>query len=273
MAVKTEEKVARSEAFELAMWLAPLNLDPRRSLVLPNNRDLGADESVDQAIGNDFASDGSPLPDLGPLAVLGSWPAVAAVLDRKALQLSGFNPASTVFDETKYEGYLYKFSTLPFFTSTSNTNRNIEISEVSLAGAVAAIFDLVQNIVTGPQIDGIVTSIKKIAELAMTNKEKTQKDNYQKQGVISIKDSKLTMAFLKCGVEMQYVEGKGYRQLKQRILIYQFYGLLDFEKCKRSALQILSWDRSDVDEWEKNTGSFNEIPNDSPAWNNEYREA
>ncbi len=266
MAMKATEKLTRSEAFELAMWLTPF--DSSRSLVVPKNRALGDDESVDQAVGNDFASDGSALPDLGPLEKLGSWPNVAAVLDRKALSISGFNPASTVFDETKWEAYLYKFSTLPFFTTTSKTDRNTSITELSLKGVIGAIFDLVENIVAGPQIETIVTSIKKIAELAMTNKERTQKDNYQKQGLISIKESILTLAFLKCSAEMKYQEGKGYQQLTQIINIYQFSGRLDFEKCKRSAHQILSWDQTDVDEWEKNTGSSNLVPNSCPAWNN-----
>ncbi len=205
---------------------------------------------------------------MGPLEKLGSWPNVAAVLDRKALSISGFNPASTVFDETKWEAYLYKFSTLPFFTTTSKTDRNTSITELSLKGAIGAIFDLVENIVAGAQIETIVTSVKKIAELAMTNKERTQKDNYQKQGLISIKESILTLAFLKCSVEMKYQEGKGYQQLTQVINIFQFSGRLDFEKCKRSANQILSWDQTDVDGWEQNTGSSNLVPNSCQAWSN-----
>lgn len=264
-AMKAAEKLARSEASELAMWLTPF--DASRSLVAPKSRALGDDESVDQAVGNDFASDGSALPDLGPLAKLGSWPNVAAVLDRKAMSISGFNPASTNFNETSWEGYLYKFSTLPFFTTISKTDRNVSITELSLKGVIGAIFDLVENIVAGPQIETIVTSVKKIAELAMTNKERAQKDNYQKQGLISIKDSMLTLAFLRCSVEMRYQEGKGYQQLTQTINIFQFSGRLDFEKCKRAANQILGWDQTDVDSWEANTGSSNLVPNSCPAWN------
>lgn len=258
------EKRARSEAYQLAMWLAPF--DHSRSLDSPAIRELGPDEIVDKAVGNDFATDGSALPDLGPLSKLGTWANVAAVLDRKALQLSGFNPASTIFNELQWEDYLYRFSTMPFFSTTSNTTRESSISSLSLAGAVNLITDLVENIVTKAGVNAIITSVKKIAEVAMTNEEKTQKDNYQKQGVISIKDNQMTMGFLKVSVEMKYVKGKGYEQLTQIINVYQFVATLDFAKCIRSADSILSWDQTDVDEWTKATSSYPMIPNESPAW-------
>ena len=234
----------------------------------PGTRMLAANESEDQAVGNTFASDGSVLPNLGRLAPLKNWPSVAAVIDRKALQGSHFNPAATTFDETKWNAYLSNYGTIPFFQGTTKTTRETQISSLSLATAVDLIKDFALAIAPEPTVAGIIESVKKIATVALTNKEKEQKDSYQNQGLICIKSSILSMGMLYTTVSMKYVEGKGYQQLTQKINMYMFEGQLDFAKCQRSSEQILKWDRLDVEEWADGTSSAHEVPNGSPAWNN-----
>ena len=183
-------------------------------------------------------------------------------------QLSSFQPTNKVFDEFIWQNYAYKFSTMPFLLSKTTQRREVNISSLSLSKAVDAIEDIILTIATQNTYKAVQTSFKKIAQLALDNKTLAQKDNFQQQGVLSVKSSLLYVGYFRTSVEMVYKEGKGYEQLTQKIMIDSFYGSLDFEKCKREANTLLSWDGSDVDEWATNTSSQPFAPNTSPAWSN-----
>lgn len=262
--MNTEEWLAWSEAIEIARWLIPLpEID---SALLPKTPYFLQGNSLDQGVGNRFGTDGSRLPDLGLLSSMGNWASVGATIDRKAKELAGFDPVSTVFDEWRWCDYAYKFVSLPFWSSTSVQKQEISISSLSLNQAVNAISNMLSVIASQNTINEVITSVQKIATLAMENKGATQKNNFQQQGVISIKSGNMTMGYFRASVAMTYKSGKGYQQLTQNIGVHQFYGFLDFDKCKRNANTILQWDSMSVSDWAKDTSSANKPPNNSPSW-------
>lgn len=260
--MKIQQRLKQQQDIELQIWLAPVpSLNKLKVMTATGTEDLGT--------GNTFGTDGSTLPDLGDLSPLGSWNSVAAVIQRKAQQLAKFDPTITEFNDLTWSTYISTLLTAPFWLSTSQTVLSgVRISPLSLSSAIDAVSDLIEAVATQQTFNTVVTSIKKIATIAMNNEGAEQKDNFQQQGLISVKSSTMSVGFLRTSVQMTYKKGKGYEQLNQNLDIQQGYGILDFDKCKRSYETILSWDSSDVDEWEKDSNSVNAIPNDSPAWNN-----
>ncbi|MCG3754394.1 hypothetical protein [Amycolatopsis sp. Poz14] len=251
------------EALEIALWQTSypeLEAAARSAL-----QDFDADSNA-QGVGNKAAGDNSLLPDLGPLSKFGSWESVGSTIVHRAVTLSGFNPGSEKFDPVAWSVFLQKFSTIPFFLTYTFDNRDASISKTSLKKAVEAVSDLVENIMTPENFQGIVTTIQKIGQLALENEGRKQKNSNQQVGVLSRHQSALYLGAVRTAVEMEYKSGKGYEQLNQTIYVYRGYGVLDFEKCKRHADTLLKWDGQDVDDWEKDTASSSKPPNESPAW-------
>jgi hypothetical protein len=262
--MNTEEWLAWSEAIEIARWLTLLpEID---SALLPKTPSFLQGNSLDLGVGNRFGTDGSRFPDLGPLSSMGNWASVGATMDRKAKELAGFDPVSTVFDEWRWYDYAYMFVSLPFWSSSSVQDQEISISSLSLNPAVNAISNRLSVLASQNTINEVITSVQKIATLAMENKGATQKNNFQQQGVISIKSGNMSMGYFRGSVTMTYKSGKGYQQLTQNIGVQQFYGILDFNWCRWFAGLILEWDSMSVSDWETDTSSANKPPNNSPAW-------
>ncbi|KZB86008.1 hypothetical protein [Amycolatopsis regifaucium] len=264
MSAISQSQVDR-EALEVALWQTPF---PELEAVAADVRSRFDSDSNDQAVGNKAGGDGSSLPDLGPLSKFGSWESVASTIVHKSVTLSKFNPGSANFDPVAWNNFLYKFSTIPFFLTYTYDNRNASISKISLEKGVNAVSDLVENIMTPENFQGIVTTIKKIATLALENEGQKQKNSNQQVGVLSRHNQNLYLGAVRTEVEMEYKSGKGYEQLQQTLKVYRGYGVLDFEKCKRNAETLLKWDGKDVEEWENETASAPKPPNQSPAWNN-----
>ena len=257
------------EALEIASWANPT---PRISHETLTKSLVGRGATMfdagnqDAGVGNYSGSDGSTLPDLGPLATFSTWPSVASTILHKAESLSHFNPGSVEFDPVVWAEYLRKFSTMPFFLSFTSDTREASISSLSLDKAVNAVDDLIKSFVSADVFNSVVTSIKKIAQLAIENKGQTQKNNNQQQGVLSVRSSQLYIGTIRTVVTMEYKSGKGYEQINQNISIYRAFGVVDFDKCKRSAATLLAWDNQSVGDWENDTGSAPKPPNNSPAW-------
>ncbi|MER0243585.1 hypothetical protein AAHZ94_16500 [Streptomyces sp. HSW2009] len=251
------------EALEVAMWQAPA---PRPDEAARAAIALVDSDGNDQAVGNKVVGDGSSLPDLGPLSNFGSWETVAVTILHKAATISDFNPESEVYDPVAWNNYLQKFSTLPFFLSYTSDTRNASISLLSLEKGVSAVSDLLQNIVTEQNRTDIVETIKKVAQLAVESDGQPQKQSNVQVGLVSRHAGQLYVGVVRTTVEMQYKSGKGYEPLSQTLDIGRGYGVLDFEKCKRSTSKLLEWDHRSVDEWERGTGSAQKPPNQSPAW-------
>lgn len=253
---------------EIALWelpLSPEELNAMRGVRADKDPEIGED----QGIGNNVSNDGSSLRDLPEnLKKFGSWLGVAATINRKAYQVSKFDPASPTFDEDSWYSYNNKFKSLPFWLYVTHKQRDAAITELSLSPLIDAVANLFEEIVTESSLNDIKTSIKKIAELAVNNREQSQKDTYEQNGLISIKNGELYFANTRTIVEFTYHEGKGYQQLKQTLNVRTTLGKLDLDKVARSADKILSWDETDVDAWETATGSNPLPPNESPAWNN-----
>jgi hypothetical protein len=258
------ESQLRREAVEIALWQMPSPKPDAATMSLLSQFDSESDE---QAVGNKAAGDGSSLPDLGPLADFRSWESLASTIVHKAVSVSGFNPGSAKFDPGAWENFLTKFSTIPLFLRYTSDHREASISKVSLEKAVDAVADLVQNIMTPEDFQGIVTTMKKIGTLALENAGQKQKNSNQQVGVLSRHNKNLYLGAVRTVVEMEYKSGKGYEQLQQTLTIYRGYGVLDFDKCIRHARTLLEWDRDDVPEWEQKTASARKPPNESPAWN------
>ncbi|MBC1241025.1 hypothetical protein [Nostoc sp. 2RC] len=258
-----QKKAAGTKAMELARWLTP---PPSLKSGLRTKLVINADASWDRGVGNQFGSDGSALPGLGQLSPLGSWASVMATIDRKAQQISGFNPASTSFDDSVWSDYSFQFMTMPFWLFTNQGVKTAQISSLSLQQAVDMVVQMIEPIATSTTTESVITSIKKIGELAMQNEGKAQKQNFQHQGLISVKSGVLYAGFFRAMVGMAYLPNKGYEQLTQLIIVSLSYGILNFAECIGRANDILSWDREDVENWENKTASANFPPNNSPAW-------
>ncbi|MFE4515848.1 hypothetical protein ACFRMQ_16850 [Kitasatospora sp. NPDC056783] len=251
------------EALEIALWDTP---SPKPDAESMSKLQQVYSDSNDQAVGNKAVGDGSALPDLGPLASFVTWESVAATIVHKAVTISGFNPGATVFDPVAWSEYLRKFSTIPFFLTYTSDIRHASISSLSLEKGVNAVSDLLENIMTPTDFKGVVTSIKKIGQLALESEGQTQKNSNQQTGVLSRNERSLYAGAVRTAVEMKYKSGKGYEQLQQTIDVYRGYGVLDFDKCKRQAETLLKWDGKSVEDWENDTASHPKPPNQSPAW-------
>jgi len=263
--MNAEERLARSEGIEMACWLTPLpDLDSKLLFKVLTEVEPIRDSMV--ITGNAFETDESILPDLGPLSSLGKWEAVAATMDKKVQLLSGFEPTVTDFDEIIWQNYAYKFSTMPFLLSKTTQRREISISSLSLSEIIDAIEDMILAVATENTFNAIIDSIKKMFQVAIESEGSEEKTFYTQQGIISGKSSLLYVGYLRATVEMTYKSGEAYESLTQKIIIDNFSGSLDFEKCKRDSRTLLSWDGSDINEWMQNTSSANSLPNNSPAW-------
>ncbi|ATL70464.1 hypothetical protein [Nocardia terpenica] len=253
----------RREIVEVALWQTPSPKPDAAMMSLLSHFDF---QSNDQAVGNKAVKDDSRLPEMGPLSTFGSWESVASTIVHKAATLSNFDPRSPEFDVIAWDNFLGKFATMPFFLTYTDIVRAAEISSLSLAKGINTVSDLLENIMTKQDFDGVVTSIKKIGQLALENEGKTQKNSNQQVGVLSRHAEKLYLGTVRTVVVMRYKEGKGYEQLTQLLVARCAYGVLDFDKCKRHADTLLGWDRQDVEDWEKETASYPKPPNTSPAW-------
>jgi hypothetical protein len=251
------------EAVELAAWQTPSPALPSSARSVLASFDAG---SQDQSIGNRSVGDGSQLPSLGSLSSFGSWESVASTIVHKATSLSNFNPGATAFDPVAWSNFLQKFSTVPFLMTYVFDYREASISSLSLGKGVDAVADLIQSFMTPENFSSVVTTIKKMAQLALENKGQTEKNSNQQTGLLSRKSSQLYLGVVRTEVAMQYKSGKGYEQLTQTIRVYRGYGVLDFNKCLRSSDTLLQWDNQDVGDWENNTASASKPPNNSPAW-------
>lgn len=259
----------QQEALQIASWAMPSPMVQYPELAKKLKGPLASAAfagTLDKGVGNVFGGDSSLLPDMGPLADFESWESVAATICHRAEKTSGFNPGDTKFDQNAWNEYLRKFSTIPFFLSFTSDSRSASISSLSLEKSVSAVDDLIKSFVTADVFTAVVTSIKKIAQLAIENEGQTQKNNSQQQGVLSRKGSQLYLGTIRTEVTMEYKSGKGYEQLSQSLSIHRAYGVLDFSKCKRNSDLIREWDGRDAEEWGANTASYSKRPNGSPAW-------
>ncbi|MBE9264201.1 hypothetical protein IQ224_19325 [Microcystis sp. LEGE 00066] len=264
----SEELLEYEQARAIKIWEAPLSLETRSALseiAIPKAK--GAPVGEDMGVGNNVNNDGSILPPLPQsLRKFKSWLGVAATINRKAYQTARLDPTKTSFDGATWSDYDYKFRSAPFWENCTSKNRNANITELSLTPLIDAIANLVQAFVTPTGFDDIVTSVKKIGELAVKNVDQNQKDTYEQSGLITISASKLYVCNTRTQVSFTYYEGKGYQQLAQTLNVQTCVATLDFGKCERSAGQILQWDQTDVDAWVTSTSSNDQPPNTSPAW-------
>ncbi|MFJ2770534.1 hypothetical protein [Streptomyces sp. NPDC087300] len=254
------------EAAEIALWETP---PPEPSAATKSLLSQFDSASNDQGVGNNSVGDGSTLPDLGKdLSDFGSWESVAATIVHKAESVSGFDPGATTFDLKAWDVFLTKFATNPLCLQYTFDFRKADISSLSLKSAIDAVDDLLKNFMSPENYLGIVESIKKVGQLALSTEGQTEKNSNQQIGCLSVHASKLYLGVIRTTVSMEHKKGKGYEQLTQSLQVYRGYGVLDFDKCKRSADKLLDWDGKDVDDWANGTASASQQPNQSPAWDN-----
>ncbi|MEV5887328.1 hypothetical protein AB0L74_32560 [Streptomyces sp. NPDC052020] len=252
------------EAMELELWKMP---PPQPDAATMSKLSQLASKS-EQVTGNQPAGDDDPVPDLGPLQAFKTWDSVASTIWHKAATSTNFQPASTTFDPVAWTAFINKLGTFPMFLRWVTDNRQVVISSTSVSQAVSAVDDLVKNFVTETDYKGILTSLQKMATLAMNNEGQDEKDSQQQAGVISHYQGKLYVGAVRTAVEMRYKKGKGYEQLTQNLSIFRGYGVLDFDGCKRHADELFKWDGQSLSEWAGDSNSANEQPNQSPAWGN-----
>ncbi|MFE4515851.1 hypothetical protein ACFRMQ_16865 [Kitasatospora sp. NPDC056783] len=256
----------RREALEIAIWAegrpAPL-WETLEKLGL-----LGDDSHQETGVGNTYGWDSSGLPGLGPLAPFGSWQSVAATILRKAEDSAGFDQSSTEFDVIRWINFRDQFETMPFLADITEDSHGASISSLSLRPVISAVTNLVGGLVTSDTLTGIINSIKKIAELAVQNKGRQQKNSNVQQGVLTVVNGDLRLGLLRTTVQMEYKTGKGYQQLNQQVTVSRLFGSLDYDKCVRNAETLLEWDGRDVHDWVNGASSSPYPLNTSPAWDN-----
>jgi hypothetical protein len=255
-----DDRFSGQEAQEISTWLE--HREPR---------DIGtikraASGNEDQATGAVSGTDGSSVPALGVLSRFESWSAVASTMLHKAETLSGWNPESVELHEAAWELYLSKVSTLPFFTSTNSRQRDVSISATSLKPIIDALDAMTSASAVRDVFAAIVESVKKVATVAVENRQAEDKRSYLAQGVLSIRDSQLHVAYFVAPALMTYRAGKGYDPATQVLSIRGFSGVLDFGKCQRHAAMLLGWTGITAEEWCRRTTSAAAEPNGSPAW-------
>jgi len=252
------------EEAEIANWLIPYS---RRCLPVWWER-KETDTEREKATLRQYFDDRFPLPDLGTLREFGSWASVAATIDRKILILTGYNPASTVFNAEKWDAYKAKLVSAPFWITKTSRTRNVQITENNLSKTLDAVEDLIKSVVSQDSYERIIEGVKKLATVATSSVDKLQKESFMEQGVISSKEGKLYVGQLRTVVEMRYTEQcGGYQQLEQKIDIEEFHCILDYDKCIRNARILYSWDFNDITNWEGEGNATNVFPNENPAWN------
>jgi hypothetical protein len=256
---------SRRAATELALWEMASPQRDAATMSLLSQFDSGSD---DQGVGNNAVGDGSTLPGLGELSDFGSWESVAATIVHKAESISGFDPGSTTFDLQSWNTFLTKFATVPLCLRYTYDYREANISSLSLKSALDAVDDLVKSFMSPEDYLGIVESVKKVGQLALSTEGRAQKNSNQQIGCLSVHASNLYLGVVRTTVSMEHRKGKGYEQLTQTLQVYRGYGVLDFDKCKRSADKLRDWDGKDVDDWTNDTASASQQPNQSPAWDN-----
>jgi len=255
-----EEQLER-EASAIARWVearrdAPVRLDE-------------FDGSQETGVGNTYGGDDWGLPDLGPLSEFGSWGSVAATILRKTEESVGFDPSSTEFDPWAWVQFVCQFQEMPFLTNVIGPDtQSAYISSLSLLGAIWAVHDLIEWLVTPDTLTGIINSVKKIGQLAVENEGLQEKDTNVQQGVLTVVDGDLRLGLLRTTVQMRYETGKGYQHLYQQITVSRLFGSLDYGMCIRHADTLLDWDAQDVDDWTNSASSSPYSPNTSPAWDN-----
>ncbi|NEO30922.1 MAG: hypothetical protein F6K36_10925 [Symploca sp. SIO3C6] len=266
--MSTQERLKRSEDIQIAYWLSPL---PQLELAqVKAATEVPNDTSQEQVIGNYYATDNSTLPELGALSDFENWASVASTIDYKTRQLAGFDPTATEFDVKAWEEYLYKFGTSPFLLSTEHRHLELSLGKDSIKPLIHAVFEMIKGVVSEADYDHVLTTMKKMATLAITNEGKAQKDSYQQLGIISVKSSKLYSLFIRTCIQMtrKEEEDKDYEHIAQTLSVIKFQGIIDFDKCKRNADLILGWDRFNIDKWVEHTNSYNCPPNECPSWSN-----
>ncbi|MET7357238.1 hypothetical protein ABZS76_02195 [Streptomyces sp. NPDC005562] len=271
MSTPTQEQ-SRREALEIAMWAqgrpAPLREAWARLARLSADSGSLDHGSQEKGVGNSYGTDDSELPDLGPLASFGSWQSVAATILRKAEESAGFDPSSTEFDLGEWVSLEWQFRYMPFLTDIVDDSRSASISSLSLLPAIEAVYYSIEfdGVVPMDAFDGIVTSIKKIGQLAVEHEGQPEKNSNVQQGVLTVVRGDLRLGLLRTTVRMEYRTGKGYQHLNQDITVSRLNGSLDYDKCKRNADELLEWDGQDVDDWVNGACSSRYPPNTSPAW-------
>ncbi|MFF5104508.1 hypothetical protein [Streptomyces sp. NPDC000134] len=262
----------RREASRIAMWARGGQAPPREVLAKlgpPGSGERGLDYGgQEKGVGNSYGADDSELPDLGPLASFGSWQSVASTILRKAEDSVGFDQSSTEFDLCEWISLGWQFADMPFLADIIDDSRYASISSLSLWPAIEAIYYSIEfdGVVPMDAFDGIVTSVKKIGQLAVQNEGRQEKDSNMQQGVLTVVNGDLRLGLLRTGIQMEYRTGKGYQQLNQQIDVSRLFGSLDYDMCVRHAGTLLEWDGRDVDDWVNDASSSSYPPNTSPAW-------
>ncbi|WP_169796805.1 hypothetical protein [Chondromyces crocatus] len=223
--------------------------------------------SVEQATGNVFGQDQSPLPDLGDLSAFGDWFSVATTLLRTAQQRGDYDPASTRSVGLAQNDYLVDLKVAPFYLRMSESARMVEISQTHLKGILDAAGELLDGITTPETFDAVVASIRRIASATRDNEGAAQKLSQTLQGVLSIHRGELHIAYLRANVFLSRDPESGYALIAQNMSLRRFHGVLDLDKCKRFSAWLLARRAPHgVTDWAQHTTSAGRQPNDSPAW-------
>ncbi|BFO22371.1 hypothetical protein SHKM778_87590 [Streptomyces sp. KM77-8] len=187
MSTPAQEQLRR-EALEIARWAQGRPALPREVLarleLLSRDSRLLDYSNQEKGVGNSYGSDDSELPSLGPLASFGSWQSVAATILRKAEDSAGFDPSSTEFDPVDWISLEWQFRNMPFLTDIIDDSRHASISSLSLSPAIEAIYYSIEfdGVVPMDAFDEIITSIKKIGQLAVQNEGQREKNSNMQQG-------------------------------------------------------------------------------------------
>jgi hypothetical protein len=260
------------ELNEVSAWQSanPIQIIPSPQVLRDFVR-AEADQALalrDKSVGHFYGTDQSSLPSLGPdLEVFGQWPSVAGTLWNKLLQMTGFDPSNVDYNSSVFAGFKTKFSTSPFWNGLefNIAYRDATLRVTDYRQLVDAIIDLVEVGISGVVRAGIISNIRKIAQLASLNVRTQRKDTLAQNSTFGITNGRLYVFFLYGTVEMTARQGK-YTVIDQAMRIVRGYGVLDFDFCKRHADSILRYDSKSVEEWEGQAAANSQPENQSGGW-------
>lgn len=259
------------ELNELSVWNSPLvmqHADPRMLGDIASAATARDVRFKDKSVDHTYGTDQSSLPPLGDhLQTFGQWPSVAGTIWNKLLQMTGFDPSNVDYNSSVFAAFKTKFSTAPYW---NGIEFNIQYRDATLhahdyRAMVNAVIDLISVGATANVITGVISSIRKIAQLASQQVRTDVKDTLAQNTTLCIHNGKLYVFFLYGTITMNARQGK-YTVLDQAMRVVRGYGVLDFDFCKRHAENILRYDKKSLEEWEGMAAAHDQPENTSDGW-------
>ncbi|MFB2976444.1 hypothetical protein [Microseira sp. BLCC-F43] len=225
----------------------------------------------DKAVGHVGELSGVVVPPVGSelqRAGFFNWGDVASTIYNFILRTTGFNPANVDAQTNEFRDFLNMFASCPYWNGLDFgiQYRDVNIYAQDYRDAVNAVQDMLGGFMTQTARDQLINSIRQVSENAARSGGREQKNSLFNNGVISGNNKGLYVFVIYSFVRMVQVQQGKHNVLQQELRVVAAHGLLNTDFCNRNAANIIRYDRSNIDEWERGGGANNFPPNNSPGW-------